>query len=110
MIKLIWFLEFLSHLIPGRPTSEGHLIKGCSFKFHQNLSGFASFLVSRKNGTLYKEVKASLKKSSDEDTYEFSSLLLTSYIGHSVQCKLYDEESMKEIKYSINMHVNMSGM
>ena len=83
-------------------TAEGITIKGCSFKFHQDLTGFASILVMDINKSLIREVKSDLKKISTEDTYEISSLRLTTYkeSGNYFQCKLNDTVSMADAALS----------
>ena len=78
------------------------MIKGCSFKFHQDLTGFASILVMDINKSLIREVKSDLKKLSTEDTYEISSVRLTTYkeSGNYFQCKLIDTVSMADAALS----------
>ena len=77
-------------------------ISGCRFKFHEDLNGFASYVVYNSNQSELTTVETTLAKTPEVDTYEFSALVLTSYLtaGTYFKCKLFSSESMPSPAYS----------
>ena len=71
-------------------------ISGCRFKFHEDLNGFASYVVYNSDQSVLTTVQTTLTKTSEVDEYQFSDLVLTSYMtaGTYFKCKLFNSESM----------------
>ena len=87
-------------------------ISGCRFKFHEDLNGFASYVVYNSDQSELTTVQTTLTKTSEVDEYQFSDLVLTSYIsaGTYFKCKLFNSESMPSPAYSdFSEHVPISG-
>ena len=77
-------------------------ISGCRFKFHEDLNGFASYVVYNSDQSELTTVQTTLTKTLEADTYQFSALVLTSYLtaGKYFKCKLFNSESMPSPAYS----------
>ena len=77
-------------------------ISGCRFKFHEDLNGFASYVVYNSDRSELTTVQTTLTKTADVDTYQFSALVLTSYMtaGTYFKCKLFNSESMPSAAFS----------
>ena len=90
---------------------NGVELRGCPFKFYQNLNGSASFTLFNSSKTFIKEIQTSLIKMPYEDTYNFQSIVIDSYvdIANFVKCKLYDSTIMDtpaESNFSTPITVN----
>ena len=82
--------------------NNGVTIKGCIFKFHQDLNGFASLVGYDINGIAISDLRTNIKKASNEDTYEIGSVVVDTYkqMGSYFKCKLYDASTMQNVSFS----------
>ena len=71
-------------------------ISGCSFKFHEDLEGFGSYVIYDSNRSELTSIRATLTKTSEIDTYQFDTAALTSYLnaGTYFKCKVFNSRTM----------------
>lgn len=93
---MLYFVEFISTPSLTKVEENKLTISGCQFKFHENLNGFASYVVYDESQRELTTIESSLTKlSSEAATYQFDSLNLTSYLraGSYFRCKLLKSAS-----------------